>query len=77
MNLNYQTDHIQDQIFKAILRQFLKNIVKKSVDNPSIEIYVSKIENSITFKIKNEYYLELLTPETMKLLESTDSKITG
>ena len=77
MNLNYQTDHIQDQIFKAILRQFLKNIVKKSVDNPSIEIYVSKIENSITFKIKNGYYLELLTPETMKLLESTDSKITG
>ena len=30
----------------------------------------------ITFKIKNEYYLELLTPETMKLLGSTESKIT-
>ena len=30
----------------------------------------------ITFKIKNGYYLELLTPETMKLLESTESKIT-
>ena len=35
-----------------------------------------KIENSITFKIKKEYYLELLTPETMKLLGSTKSKIT-
>ena len=28
------------------------------------------------FKIKIDYYLELLTPETMKLLESTKSKIT-
>ena len=45
-------------------------------DNPSIRIYVNKIENRITFKIKTEYYLELLTPETMKLLGSTKSKIT-
>ena len=36
-----------------------------------------KNKNSITFKIKNGYYLELLTPETMKLLGSTKSKITG
>ena len=28
------------------------------------------------FKIKTEYYLELLIPETMKLLGSTKSKIT-
>ena len=28
------------------------------------------------FKIKNGYYLELLTPKTMKLLGSTESKIT-
>ena len=27
-------------------------------------------------KIKNGYYLELLTPETMKLLGSLESKIT-
>ena len=27
------------------------------------------------FKIKNGYYLELLTPETMKLLGNTESKI--
>ena len=39
-------------------------------------IYVNKIENRITFQIKTGYYLELLTPETMKLLESTKSKIT-
>ena len=39
-------------------------------------IYVNKIENRITFKIKTGYYLELLTPETIKLLGSTKSKIT-
>ena len=44
--------------------------------NSSIKIYINKIENRITFKIKTEYYLELLTPETVKLLGSTKSKIT-
>ena len=39
-------------------------------------MYVNGIENRITFKIKNGYYLELLTPETMKLLGSTETKIT-
>ena len=66
-------DHIQYQIFKIILSIFLRNIVKVLI---SIKIYVNKIENRITFKIKNRYYLELLTPETMKLLGSTESKIT-
>ena len=78
MNLNYQMDHIQYQIFKNILSIFLKNIVKVLMTPPPpIEIFVSKTENRITFKIKNGYYLELLTPETMKLLGSTESKITG
>ena len=44
--------------------------------NPSIRIYINKIENRITFEIKTGYYLELLTPETMKLLGSTKSKMT-
>ena len=39
-------------------------------------IYVNKIGNRITFKIKTGYYLELLTPEIMKLLGSIKSKIT-
>ena len=38
-------------------------------------IYVNKIENKITFKIRAGYYLELLTSETMKLLGSTKTKI--
>ena len=39
-------------------------------------MYINRIENRITLKIKNRCYLELLTPETMKLLGSTESKIT-
>ena len=37
---------------------------------------MNKLENRITFKIKTGYYLKLLTPETMKLLGTTKSKIT-
>ena len=66
----YSIPDIQDY-FKYILKKH-----SESVDNPSIRIYVNKIENRIKFKIKNGYYLELLTPETMKLLGSTESKIT-
>ena len=45
-------------------------------DNPPIKIYLNKVEIRITFKIKTGYYLQLLTPETMKLLGSTKNKIT-
>ena len=38
-------------------------------------IYINKIENKIMLKIKTGYCFELLTPETMKLLGSTKSKI--
>ena len=37
---------------------------------------MNKIENRITFKIKTGCYLELLTPETTKLIGSTKTKIT-
>ena len=67
---SYSISDIQDY-FKYILKKHSEN-----VDNLSIRKYVNKIENRITFKIKNGYYLELLTPETMKLLGSTESKIT-
>ena len=61
------------------IQDYFEYILKKhsvSVDNPSIRIYVNKIENRITFKIKNGYYLELLTPEIIKLLGSAENKIT-
>ena len=51
---------IQDH-FEYILKEH-----GEKIDNPSIRIYINKIENKTTFKIKAGYYLELLMPETMK-----------
>ena len=39
-------------------------------ENPPAQIYPNKIKNRIVFKLKTGYKLELLTPETMKLLGS-------
>ena len=71
-NLNYHMDisDIQDY-FEYILKKHGEDI-----DKPSVQIYVNKIENRVTYKIKNGYSLELFTPETMKLLRSTENKIT-
>ena len=66
---SYSISDIQDHL-EYIFKKHSENF-----DNPSIKIYANKIENRVTFKIKNGYYLELLTPETMKLLGSTESKI--
>ena len=65
---SYSISDIQDY-FEYILKNHSEN-----VDNTSIRICVNKIENRITFKIKSGYYLELLTPEAMKLLGSTERK---
>ena len=46
------------------------------IDIPSIRIYVNKTESRITFKIKKGYYLKDLTPAAIKLLGSTENKIT-
>ena len=43
--------------------------------NPTVQIYPNKIKNRIVFKIKTGYKLELLTPETMKLLGSTKKDV--
>ena len=61
------------------IQDYFKYILKRHetvTDNPSIRIYINKIENRIKFKIKTGYYLELLTLETMESLGSTTSKIT-
>ena len=65
----YSVSDIQDY-FEYILKKH-----GEETDNPSIRIYVNKIENRITFKIKTGYYLELVTFETMKLLGSTKTNI--
>ena len=63
---SYTIDDIQD---------YFEFIIKKhetlTDNNTPIKIYSNEIKNRIVFKIKNGYKLELLTPETIKLLGST------
>ena len=66
---SYSVSDIQDY-FKYILKEHRENTNK-----PSVQIYVKKTENRVTFKIKDGNTLQLLTSETMKLLGSTKSKI--
>ena len=57
------------------IQDYFEFIIKKhetlTDNNTPIKIFSNKIKNRIVFKIKNGYKLELLTPETTKLLGST------
>ena len=44
-------------------------------ENPPVQIYMSRTKNRIVFKITTGYKLEILTPETMKLLGSTNEDV--
>ena len=66
----YSVSNIPDY-FEYIFKNHGEN-----TDKPSEQIYVNKTENRVTFKIKDGYSLELLNPETMKVLGSTENKIT-
>ena len=68
---SYFVSDIQDY-FECVLKKH----GEEDIDKPSVQLYVNKIENRVTFKIKNGYSLELLTPESIKLLGSTENKIT-
>ena len=65
----YSVSNIQDY-FEYILRKQGEN-----TDNPSVQIYVNKTKNRVTFQIKNGYSLKILTPETMKVVGSTENRI--
>ena len=59
------------------IQDYFKYIIKKHetiVDNSPVQIYVNKIKSRIVLKIKTGYKLELLTKETMQLLESKKKK---
>ena len=59
-------------------QDYFEYILKKhdeGIDKPSVQIYLNKIENRVTFKVKNGYTIELLTSETMELHGSTENKI--
>ena len=62
----------------AALQNYFEYIIKKHetiTDVSPVLIYVNEINNRIVFKIKSGYKLELLSKETMKLLESTSNRI--
>ena len=75
INLNYLMDHIPYQIFKIIFEYILKEH-GENIDKPSVQIYVNKIENRITFKIKDGCSLELTKIQNNKITGTTKSKIT-
>ena len=65
----YSVDDIQD---------YFEFIIKKHetlTANLPVEIYPNKIKNRIVFKIKTGHKLDLLTPETMRLLGSTKKNV--
>ena len=67
---SYSISKIQDY-FEYIIKKY-----ETMTDDPPIIINVDKIENKFTFRANTEYYLKLLTRETMKLRWSTKTKIT-
>ena len=67
-DVSYSISDIQEY-FEYILKKY-----EEKTGNPSIRVYTNKVENRITFKIKTGYYLEFLTPETMKLLGTTKGR---
>ena len=57
------------------IQDYFEFIIKKHLtENPPIQIYPNKIKNGIVFKTKTSHKLELLTPETMRLLGSTKKR---
>ena len=44
-------------------------------ENPPVQVYPNEIKNGIVFKVKTGHKLELLTPETMRLLRSTKKDV--
>ena len=64
------TFHLPDGSYSiADIQDYFEFMIKKHetlTENQPVEIYPNKIKNRIAFKIKTDYKLELLTPETMR-----------
>ena len=71
--LIYQMDLIPFVTFKITLNLSPRN-TKLLTENLPVQIYPNKIKKNV-FKIKMGYKLELLTPETMRLLGSTKKDV--
>ena len=61
----------------ADIQNYFEFIIKKYEtlpENPPVQIYPNKIKSRIVFKLYTGYKLQLLTSETMRLLESTKKR---
>ena len=61
---SYSIDDIQDY-FEFIIKKY-----ETLIEDPPVDICPDKIKSRTVFKIKTGYKLELLTPETIRLLGS-------
>ena len=56
------------------IQDYIKHIIKKHETLsaiPPINVYINRMNNRLVFKIKDEYKLELQTPEAIKLFGGT------
>ena len=74
MNLVCLMDHILLRTFKIIFENIFKNH-ETITNNIPVQISTNKIRKKIVFKINTDYKLELLSPETIKLLGSTKEDV--
>ena len=71
-------DLLDDSYFIVDIQDYFEFIIKKHktlTEKPTVQIYPNKIKSRIVFKIKTGHKLEVLTTETMKLLESTKKDV--
>ena len=76
--MNDKFDLLDGSYSISDIQDYFEFIIKKHetlTENPPIQIYPNKIKNRIVFKVKTGYKLELLSPETMKLLGSTKKDV--
>ena len=77
LNKEFQLPDVRQSVSNS--EDFFEYVIKiheTLADKSPVQIYTIKIQNSVKFKIKCRYYLELLTSKTMKLLESSGQKVT-
>ena len=76
-NPNFKfTDKLQSVSDIQVCFEYIITKQETLTNYPAITIYINKTKKRITFKIKTQLYLEIVTPKTMKLHGSTETKTT-
>ena len=55
--------------------EYVMNKYETIVNNFPVQIFANKIKNRLVFKLRRDYKIELLSPETMELLGTTKKDI--